>query len=237
MIFRQICPEKEGALAYVLGDPITREAVVIDVAETHLAAVEDFLRSRGLQLHLLLVTHWNSSHEKAAQILRERWGARLAAHESINAICVDMRIRDEDVLYFGEESLRVFHTPGLTSCALMYAWNDRVFTGETLLVRGLHPKLRGKARSNLLARIHALLERFPEETLLYPGRETQGRRLSSIEEYQRRSQSSSGGDSAGLLHRYSRLLQNKAAAKQVEKVRAEKDLHRYVPGQDVPASL
>ncbi|MGE0049483.1 MAG: MBL fold metallo-hydrolase [Acidithiobacillus sp.] len=209
MIFRQICSEKEGSLAYILGDSITREAVVIDVAETHLPAVEEFLRSRGLQLRLILVTHWNVSHEKAAETLREHWGARLAAHESIVAASVDMRIRDEDVLYFGEESLRVFHTPGLTPCALMYAWNDRLFTGETILVRGLHPKLRRQAKARLLARLHTLLEHFPEETLLYPGAENQGRRLSSIEEFRRRSQLGTGGDSAGLLHRYSQLLPKK----------------------------
>jgi len=236
MIFRQICSEKEGSLAYILGDSITREAVVIDVAEPHLPAVEEFLRSRGLQLRLILVTHWNVSHEKAAETLREHWGGRLAAHESIVAASVDMRIRDEDVLYFGEESLRVFHTPGLTPCALMYAWNDRLFTGETILVRGLHPKLRRQAKARLLARLHTLLEHFPEETLLYPGAENQGRRLSSIEEFRRRSQLGTGGDSAGLLHRYSQLLPKKNVAKQGEKVRAEKNLHRYGPGQDVPAS-
>ncbi|WP_348550499.1 MBL fold metallo-hydrolase [Acidithiobacillus sp.] len=235
MIFRQICSEKEGSLAYVLGDSITREAVAIDVVESQLSAVEDFLRRRGLQLRLLLVTHWNASHEKAAGILREHWGARLAAHESISAASVDMRIRDEDILYFGEESLRVFHTPGLTACALMYAWNDRLFTGNTLLVRGLPPKLHGKARGDLLARMNALLDRFAEETLLYPGREYRGRRLSSIEEYRRLVQSNSGGGSTGLLHRYNQLLQ--PTAKPVKKGRAEKDLHRYVPGQNLPAFL
>ncbi|WP_308388066.1 MBL fold metallo-hydrolase [Acidithiobacillus sp. AMEEHan] len=237
MIFRQICSEKGGSLAYVLGDPVTREAVLIDVAENHLTAAEDFLRSRGLQLRLLLVTHWNASHEQAARALRERWGARLAAHESVHAPCVDMRTRDEDVLYFGEESLRIFHTPALTPCASIYAWNDRLFTGHTILVRGLHPKLHGQARVRLLARLCALLERFPEETLLYPGVENQGRRLSSIEEFRRRSQHGAGGDSADLLQRYRHLLPNKRAAKQREKARAEKNLHRYGPGQDVPASL
>ncbi|MCE5393375.1 MAG: MBL fold metallo-hydrolase [Acidithiobacillus sp.] len=210
MIFRQFYWEKGRQLAYVVGDPITREAVTIDVGTGQLDPVVEFLRSRGLRLRFALQTHWNNDQREAALALRDRVGARILAQESINDAAVDMRIRHEDLLYFGEECLRVLHTPGLTPCAVMYQWEDRLFTGETLLAGGLHRRVPAAKRPALIAHLQNLLAPMADETLLYPAVENRGRRLGSLEELRRLGFGSGG---PGLLARCTQYLQHDAAKK------------------------
>jgi len=76
-----------------------------------------------------------------------------ATHSSVDVDSVDMHVDDGDRLYVGKELLSVVATPGHSACSLSYLWRDRVFTGHTLL---------------------------PDETLVYPGRVTDRRRISSI---------------------------------------------------------
>ncbi|MEL5847845.1 MAG: MBL fold metallo-hydrolase [Candidatus Igneacidithiobacillus chanchocoensis] len=210
MIFRQLYESKEKQLAYVLGDPVTREAVAIDLRLGHLGEAQEFLQRRGLRLRFVLQTHWEPEQRQAALLLREQSGARILAQESIDDSAVDMRIRHEDLLYFGEESLRVLHTPGLTPCAVMYHWEDRIFTGETLLAGGF-PRALGKARSSALRnQLQRVFAPLADETLLYPARESRGRRLGSLEELRRHW--SRSGDS-GLFTRCTQYLQHDAAKK------------------------
>ena len=243
MIFRQLCTrDRIGALAYLLGDPVTREAVIIDPLPPLVEELEDFTRQRGLHLRYCMQTHHDEGHVAAAQALRESHGARLLAHEEVRSNAVDVRVRDGDVIYFGEERLRVIHLPGLSPCAVAFAWEDRLFTGLTLLANGLNGRLRGRARTQARKLVESRILSFAGETLLYPSREIRGRRLASVAEL--RCQMAGKGPDGGsghFLRRCALLINDKkteAASPQEDRPHQDtaNDLQRYAPGFYTPAS-
>ena len=244
MIFRQLCTPKGGHLSYLLGDPVTRETVIIDPMPAHVDTLEVFMAERGLNLRYILQTHHESAHITAARVLKEHSGARIVAHESESNEHVDLRLRHGDVLYFGEENLRVLHTPGRSPCAVTYWWEDRLFTGITLLPTGAMPCTNQNDLKILYHSITNRLLSFPGETLVYPGLENKGRRLTSIEELRRKNNwfNNQRGRRA-FLRNYALLLTEKtlvevAGKNDVNEVGAQKeDVHQYMPGRDIPAAL
>jgi glyoxylase-like metal-dependent hydrolase (beta-lactamase superfamily II) len=186
MIFRQLCTSRGGHLSYLLGDPVTREAIVIDPMPAHVDTFEAFIAERGLNLRYILQTHHESAHIIAAIVLQEHSSAQIVAHESVTDEHIDLRLRHGDILYFGEEKLRVLHTPGQSPCAVTYWWEDRLFTGKTLLATGTAPCTDQSELHTLYHSITNRLLSFPGETLIYPGLESKGRRLTSIEELRRK---------------------------------------------------
>ena len=244
MIFRQLCTPKGGHLSYLLGDPVTRESIIIDPMPAHVDTLEAFMAERGLNLRYILQTHHEPAHITAATVLKKDSGARIVAHESATDEHIDLRLRHGDVLYFGEESLRVLHTPGLSPCAVTYWWEDRLFTGMTLLATGTAP---GTNQNDLQTLYHSITHRllsFPGETLIYPGLESKGRRLTSIEELRRKDNwfNNQRGKCA-FLRSCALLLPEKTPVEvtrknDVKEIGAqEEDVHHYMPGRDIPASL
>jgi len=182
MIFRQ-CAGKRRYLSYVLGDPVTREAVIIDPSVGVLASAMSFLADRGMSLRYVLLTHLPEHElETILQKLRAT-GPRIVAHESTEYQGVDLRLRDNDVVYFGEETVRVLHTPGQMPCAVTYWWGDRLFTGETLLATGPGVCQQGGNIAQQWRSINDKLLTFPDEYLVFPGRESRKRRVACIAEF------------------------------------------------------
>ncbi|MHB0887381.1 MBL fold metallo-hydrolase [Acidithiobacillus sp.] len=240
MIFRQLCTPGSGLLTYLLGDSVTREAVVLDPLPAQVETLLTFMAERGLVLRYILETHMYEGHPEAALALKQHSEARIVAHECAKSEHVDMCLRDGDLLYFGEETLRVIHTPGHTPCAVTYWWEDRLFTGETLLATGAglcRPRAGGDPQK-LYHSIASRLLTFPGETLVYPGRESKGRRLVSIEELRRHNNwfnNRRGGQV--FLRAYQRLLPDKTIKEESNNTGVqEDDVHHYMPGRDVSAS-
>ena len=240
MIFRQLCTPGSGLLTYLLGDSVTREAVVLDPLPAQVETLLTFMAERGLVLRYILETHMYEGHPEAALALKQHSEARIVAHECAKSEHVDMCLRDGDLLYFGEETLRVIHTPGHTRCAVTYWWEDRLFTGETLLATGAgvcRPRAGGDPQK-LYHSIASRLLTFPGETLVYPGRESKGRRLVSIEELRRHNNwfnNRRGGQV--FLRAYQRLLPDKTIKEESNNTGVqEDDVHHYMPGRDVSAS-
>lgn len=180
MIFRQFCTQG-GELSYLLADPVTRQAALIDPSEELVAAYGAITRELGLKLTYLFETHLHEAHVSAAPQLRQRWGARLVMHNDIEGPCVDARVRTGDRLYVGEEQIKVLETPGHSRCSLSYLWRDRVFTGHSLLAGVAGPCRREDAEpARLFQSIHERLYVLPDETLVFPGHLWDGLRVSTI---------------------------------------------------------
>ena len=180
MIFRQFCTADEE-ISYLLADPVTRYAAVLD---PNLQAERDYLAGvRHLDLRLIYVieTHAHESHFSAAPVLRVETGARLIAHSAIDMACVDVRVNDGESIFVGEEVITAMETPGHSACSLSYVWRERVFSGHTLLAGATGPCQRDDADgSQLFDSVRERLFGLPDETLVYPGRVTGKRRISSI---------------------------------------------------------
>lgn len=182
MLFQQfITPD--GDLSYALACAITGEAALIDPDRLALDQYQAFLAERGLELRYLLETHVHESHQSASPVLRQMTAAQLVAGETAAMDCVEQRVRSGDVLYVGEETIQVIATPGHSACSLVYRWRDRVFTGHTLLAGATGHCVRADSDAQqLFNSIRDVLYCLPGETLVFPGKTCNGRRVSTLDE-------------------------------------------------------
>lgn len=183
IIFRQLFDEASCTCTYLLADPLTADAVLIDGAREHTGAYLSLLQEYGLLLRWTLETHVHADHVTAAASLREMTGARTAVSEHGGADCADRKLTEGDAIVFGDEVIRVIATPGHTPGCLTYRWCDRIFTGDALLIDGCgRTDFQLGDAGTLYDSITQRLMTLPDETLVYPGHDYKGRRVSSIGE-------------------------------------------------------
>ncbi len=182
MIFRQLFDPDSSTLTYVLADD-AGNAVIIDPV---LEQVETYLALLGplkLTLRWVLDTHVHADHITGSQTLKQRTGATTVIAKDCSAPGYDRLLKDGDTLTFGSETLRIIATPGHTPGSLCYLWRDRLFTGDTLMINacGRTDFQQGSA-TDMYRSITRKLFVLPDETLVYPGHDYKGRRVSSIGE-------------------------------------------------------
>ncbi len=185
MIFRQLFESESSTYTYLLADPVTKRALLIDpVIET----VERDLRviaELGLTLAATLDTHVHADHLTGAQRLKNTVGSRIVTPKIACLTCADEGV--EDGVPFVLDSIRVLpiHTPGHTSTHFAYLVEHegvgRLFTGDALLIDGCgRTDFQGGSSAQLYASVRDRLFSLPAETLVYPGHDYQGRWVSSV---------------------------------------------------------
>jgi selenocysteine lyase/cysteine desulfurase/glyoxylase-like metal-dependent hydrolase (beta-lactamase superfamily II)/rhodanese-related sulfurtransferase len=166
--------------SYLIADPETREAAIVDPVREHVDEYLDLLAERKLQLKLTIETHTHADHLSGSVRLKDMTGATIAMHAAAIAPCVDRALRDGDQLTVGRVSLEVIATPGHTHDGMCLVLPGRVLTGDTLLIGGCGrtdlPTGSSAELFDSLQRLAAL----PEDTLVFPAHDYQGRRASTI---------------------------------------------------------
>ena len=155
---------------YVLCDPDSREALVIDAAndaELILRAVE------GLSLSHILTTHGHPDHVQAAAQVRSATGALFTCHSGDAAMMPlrpDLEARDGDRFRIGPYEIVALHTPGHTRGSLCFLMGDHLFTGDTLFPGGPgNTQGPGANFETIIASIRDRLFSLPDETRVFPG--------------------------------------------------------------------
>jgi glyoxylase-like metal-dependent hydrolase (beta-lactamase superfamily II) len=180
-LFRQLFDPATATLTYLVADPVTRAAALIDPLPAHQDAIDDLRGQLGLRLRYVLETHAREDGNTTLPELRAETGARLAAHASAPVEGCDQRLQHGDRIYLGEEMLEVIHTPGATPCSVTFRWGGRLFTGDTLWIGRVGDL--GGAHSDAAAlydSVHARLFCLPDEYLVFPGHDWRGHRVSNI---------------------------------------------------------
>lgn len=196
MIFRQLFDQVSSTYTYLLADDATREAVLIDcVFERH---ARDLALIRELELSLTHVvdTHCHADHVTGAWLMHQATGAQVSLSGRYGAEYVDRALEDGDVIRFGAHALTVVATPGHTSGCLSFVTEDRsaVFTGDALLVRSVgRTDFQGGSAELLYRSINERLFSLPDECVVYPAHDYDGRTASTIGE-ERRLNPRIGGD-------------------------------------------
>ncbi len=186
MIFRQLFDKESSTYTYLLGDPSSGEGALIDPVIEHVERDLKLIQDLGLRLTLVLDTHVHADHITAAGTLRSRTGARTHFSERGGPACADVLLADGAEVKLGGLTLRAIATPGHTSTCMSYAIGGRVFTGDTLLVRGCGRTdfQEGDARE-LWRSVHEKLFALPDETAVYPAHDYKGHTSSTIGEEKR----------------------------------------------------
>lgn len=181
--FRQLRDPASGTFTYLIGCGRRREGAIIDPVAAHVPLYAGVLREVGLTLRWVLETHRPTDHVSGAGRLREVTGARIAASRHAGIADADRLLDDGDVLQVGELEVAVLATPGHTPGCLTYRWEDRIFTGDSLLIGGCGDT--DGVGANPVALYDSVTRRlFPlaDETLVYPGHGLNERCVSCVGE-------------------------------------------------------
>jgi len=165
--FEQI--RSSGCLSYLLGCAKEKICVVIDPEIDKADDYADLAGFFGSKLLYAIDTHTHADHNSACKLMRERYGIQVIMHQATDAPYVDVRVNDGDAIKFGQCSLTVLHTPGHTLDSMCLLFDDRIFTGDTLLIGGCGrtdlPGGSAESQWNSLRRLQALGDRLR----VYPG--------------------------------------------------------------------
>jgi glyoxylase-like metal-dependent hydrolase (beta-lactamase superfamily II)/rhodanese-related sulfurtransferase len=181
MIPLQLFDPASSTYTYVLHDPATREALVIDPVDAQLDRDLAVLQDYGLTLRWAVETHAHADHITSAGRLAEHTGAHLAAPAGCGIGTAARQLAHGDTLVFGGETLRALHTPGHTAGSMCFVWRNHVFTGDTLLINGCgRTDFQSGSARELYHSITQVLFALPDATTVWPGHDYYGRSHSSI---------------------------------------------------------
>ncbi len=188
MIFRQLLDPETSTWSYLLGDEVSREAVLIDSVREQQERDVALIRELDLRLVLALETHVHADHVTASGLLREVLGARVAVSAAAGVTNADVELADGEAVRAGALELEARHTPGHTDGCITYVCHaaGMAFTGDALLVRGCGRTDFQQGDAHALYRsIHGKIFSLPADTLLYPGHDYRGRTVTTVAEERR----------------------------------------------------
>lgn len=188
IIFRQLFDTSgSSTYTYLLGCPITKEAVLIDpvkeMVERDLAVVEGL----GLTLKYAINTHCHADHITGSGDLKKKLPELKSVISKASGARADMHIEHGDIISFGAQgnpiNLEVRATPGHTDGCVSYVCDNMVFTGDALLIRGCgRTDFQQGSSDKLFDSVRNQLFVLPDETLVYPAHDYKGRTMSTIGE-------------------------------------------------------
>ncbi len=185
LIFHQLFEKETSTYTYLIGDPLTKETIIIDSTIDTVERDFKLLQELSLNLKYILDTHVHADHITGATELKKRTGAKIAQSATSGVQCADVLLKDNDTLAFGTTTIKAIATPGHTNSCMSYYLKDSqpgmVFTGDTLLIRGTGRTDFQQGSSQLLfSSIRQKLFTLPDDTFVYPGHDYLGHTRSTI---------------------------------------------------------
>ena len=186
MIFRQLFDSVSGTYSYLLASRAGGEALILDPVLEKVDRYCQLLRELDLKLVKAVDTHLHADHVTGLGELRDRTHCVTIMGEQTKADVVAMRVSDGDKVMIEGITLDVMYTPGHTDDSYSYLMGDRVFTGDTLLIRGTGRTdfQNGSSRAQYES-IFGRLLKLPDETLVFPAHDYKGDTVSTIGEERR----------------------------------------------------
>lgn len=198
--FRQLFDTESSTFTYLLVDPQTRHAVIIDPVDTHLDDYLESIAREALTLDYVIETHAHADHVTSSGRLCQVTGAKAAAPVHCAILPADVQLDDGAEIRFGGELIRAVHTPGHTAGSMSYLWRDRAFTGDTLLIGGCgRTDFQDGDAGALYDSITGRLFTLPGETIVCPGHDYHGRTVSTIDEERRSNARLAGSSRADFI--------------------------------------
>ena len=181
MIFKQLFDAKSSTYTYIVSSGKGREALIIDPVIENTNEYIRILKNLDLKLVKVIDTHIHADHISGFNELSKRTKCSKIMGEHSSSEVIDIRVKDNEKIKIENIELISVYTPGHTDCSYSFLMNDRVFTGDTLLINGT-----GRTdfqNGNVLDQYESIFNRLlklPEKTLVYPAHDYNGKRYSTI---------------------------------------------------------
>lgn len=185
MIFRQLFEQDSSTYTYLLGCSETGKAALIDPVIDTVERDLKILDELGLELAYTIDTHFHADHLTGAKVLRNRTGCKVVFPEVEKPDCADIGLRDGVPFQFASISLDPLFTPGHTSHHFAYkvdnGTQNMLFSGDALLIEACgRTDFQSGDAATLYRSIHEKLFSLPDDTLVYPAHDYDGRHISTI---------------------------------------------------------
>lgn len=200
MLFPQLFEPDSCTYTYLLSCRETGVTALIDPVLETVDRDLEVLRASGLSLSFTIETHFHADHLSGSRRLREITGCRICFPHVEFPSCADIPLREEEAFHVGELVLNPLHTPGHTSHHHGYLLDDgthkMLFSGDALLIDACgRTDFQSGDAATLYRSIHEKFFSLPDETLVYPAHDYEGRFVSSIAQEKTRNPRLGGGKS------------------------------------------
>jgi sulfur dioxygenase len=181
MIFKQVFDTKSSTYTYLIACAKGREAIMIDPVLDNIEEYISLLNEFDLKLVKVIDTHIHADHITGASALRDQTKCVTIMGDQTPADAVEIKVKDEEIIKLDQLEIKALHTPGHTSDSFSFLMNDHLFSGDTLLINGTgRTDFQNGSAKDAYNSIFNRLLKLPEETLLYPGHDYNGKKVSSI---------------------------------------------------------
>ena len=181
MIFNQFFDTVSSTFTYLISSGKGREALIIDPVLENTNDYILFLKKLDLKLVKVIDTHIHADHVSGLKQLHQQTGCAVLMGEKSPSEVVTLKVKDNEKIKIENIELTSIHTPGHTNCSYSFLMKDRVFTGDTLLINGTgRTDFQGGSAKDQYNSIFNNLLKLPEETLVYPAHDYNGKKYSTI---------------------------------------------------------
>jgi len=181
MIFKQEFDAKTSTYTYIIASAKGREAVIIDPVLENVEDYINILKELNLKLVKVIDTHIHADHITGASKLKQATNCTTIMGEHTPADTVEIKVKDSEIIDIDNLKIRSMYTPGHTSDSYSFLLDNYLFTGDTLLINGTgRTDFQNGSSKDAYNSLFNKLLKLPEETLVYPGHDYNGKFSSTI---------------------------------------------------------
>ena len=181
MIFKQVFDTKTSTYTYLIASAKGREAIIIDPVLENVGDYISILKDLDLKLVKVIDTHIHADHVTGASKLKQATNCTTLMGEHTPADAVEIKIKDGEFIEIDSLKIKSLYTPGHTSDSYSFLLNNYLFTGDTLLINGTgRTDFQNGSSKDAYNSLFNILLKLPEETLVFPGHDYNGKSSSTI---------------------------------------------------------
>ena len=176
MIFKQVFDTKTSTYTYLIASAKGREAVIIDPVLENVENYISLLKDLDLKLVKVIDTHIHADHVTGASKLKQSTNCTTIMGEHTPADMVEIKVKDNELINVDDLKIKSIYTPGHTSESYSFLLNNYLFSGDALLINGTgRTDFQNGSSKDSYHSIFDKLLKLPEDTLLYPGHDYNGK--------------------------------------------------------------
>ena len=181
MIFKQVFDIKSSTYTYFIASAKGREAVIIDPVIENVDTYIKILKELDLKLVKVIDTHIHADHVTGATKLKKATNCLTIMGEHTPADAVEIKVKDNEIIKIDQIEIKAIYTPGHTSDSYSFLMQKFLFSGDTLLINGTgRTDFQNGSSKDAYNSIFNRLLKLPENTILYPGHDYNGKKSSTI---------------------------------------------------------
>ena len=181
MIFKQVFDTKTSTYTYIIASAKGREAVIIDPVLENVDEYIQLLKELDLKLVKVIDTHIHADHVTGATKLKQATNCTTLMGEHTPADAVEIKVKDNELIKIDGLKIKSLYTPGHTSDSYSFLLDNYLFSGDTLLINGTgRTDFQNGSSKDAYNSLFNNILKLPEETLVYPGHDYNGKFSSTI---------------------------------------------------------